>query len=90
MVCRWMDTAVVSVASTVHTNSASSKVRSYSKSEKKNVQVDCSKIVQEYNQDMGGTNRQDQNVNKYRIAIQGRKCYCCIFTWLIDVTEQNA
>ncbi|XP_068231969.1 piggyBac transposable element-derived protein 3-like [Palaemon carinicauda] len=81
---------VVSVASTVHTNNASSKVRRYSQSEKKNVEADCPKIVQEYNQHMGGTDRQNQNVNKYRIGIRGKKWYWCIFTWLIDVTEQNA
>ncbi|XP_068229354.1 piggyBac transposable element-derived protein 3-like [Palaemon carinicauda] len=90
MVCRWMDNAVVSVASTVHTNNASSKVRRYSQSEKKNVEVDCPKIVQEYNQHMGGSDRQNQNVDKYCIGIQGKKWYWCIFTWLIDVTEQNA
>lgn len=90
MVCRWMDNAVVSVASTVHTSNASSKVRRYSKSEKQNVEIDCPKIVQEYNQHMGGTDRQDQNVNKYRIAIRGKKWYWSIFTWMIDVTVQNA
>ncbi|XP_068246836.1 piggyBac transposable element-derived protein 3-like [Palaemon carinicauda] len=90
MVCRWMDNAVVSVASTVHTNNASSKVRRYSQSEKRNVEVDCPKIVQEYNQHMGGTDRQNQNVNKYRIGIRWKKWHWCIFTRLIDVTEQNA
>ena len=39
---------------------------------------------------MGGTDRQDQNVNKHRIAIRGKKWYWCMFTWLIDVTVQNA
>ncbi|XP_068241088.1 uncharacterized protein [Palaemon carinicauda] len=85
-----MDNASRISASTVHTNNASSKVRGYSQSEEKNVEVDCLKIVQEYNQHMGGTDRQNQNVNKYRIGIRGKKWYWCIFTWLIDVTEQNA
>ena len=90
MICRRMDNAVVSVASTVHTNNASSKVKRYSQRQKKNVEVDCPKIVQEYNQHMGGTDRLNQNVNKYRIAIRGKKWYWCIFIWLLDVTEQNA
>ena len=85
-----MDNTVESVASTVHTNNASSKVRRHSKSEKKNVEIDCPKIVQEYNQHMGGTDRQDQNVNKYHIAIRGEKWYWSIFTWMIDATLQNA
>ena len=86
VLCRWMDNSVVSVASTIH----SCKVRRYSRNEKKNVEVDCPKMIQEYNKHMGGTDRQDQNVNKYRIAFRGKKWYWCIFTWLIDVTEQNA
>ena len=84
MVCRWMDNAVTSVASTVHTNNASSKVKMYSKSEKKNVEVDCPKIVQEYIQHiMGGTGRQDQNVNKYRIALRGEKMVL-VYIYLVD------
>ena len=35
MVCRWIDNAVVSVASTIHTSNISSKVRKYSQREKK-------------------------------------------------------
>ena len=46
VVCRWMDNSVVSVASTIHTNDASCKSRRYSQSEKKNVEVDCLKIIQ--------------------------------------------
>ena len=38
---------------------------------------------------MGGTDRQDQNINRHCIAFQGKKWYWCIFTWLIDVTKQN-
>ena len=78
-----MDNAVVSVASTVHTNNDSSKVKRYSKSEKMNVEVDCPKIVQEYNQHMGGTDRQDQNVNKYRIALRGKKVVL-VYVYLVD------
>ena len=38
---------------------------------------------------MGGTDRQDQNRNKYRKAFRGKKCYWCIVTWIIDVAVQN-
>ena len=90
VICRRMDNSVVSVASTIHTNDASCKVRRYSQSEKKNVEVDYPKMIQEHNKHMGGTDRQDQNIHNYRIAFRGKKWYWCIFTWLIDVTEQNA
>lgn len=29
-------------------------------------------------------------MNKYRIAVREEKWYWCIFTWLVDVTVQNA
>ncbi|KAJ6647185.1 Chimeric ERCC6-PGBD3 protein [Pseudolycoriella hygida] len=39
---------------------------------------------------MGGTDRTDENVNAYRISIRGKKWWWCIFTWLLDVSVQNA
>lgn len=43
-----------------------------------------------YNASMGGTDRMDQNVNAYRIAARGKKWWWSIFTWLIDVSINNA
>ena len=85
-----MDKSVVTVASTVHTHSYVSKVKRYSQKQKRNREVNCPKMVQEYNQHMGGTDRLGQNVRKYQIATRGKKWYWCIFTWLVDVTVQNA
>ena len=39
---------------------------------------------------MGGTDRMDQNVNAYRIAVRGKKWWWPLFTWLVDVCVQNA
>ena len=69
LVCRWMDNLVVSVASTIYTNDDLCKVRGYSQSEKKNVEVDCLKMIQKYNKHMERTDWQDQNINNYRIAV---------------------
>ena len=83
VVCRWMDNSVILVASTIYTNDALCKVRPYSQSEKKNVEVDCPKMIQEYNKHMGGTDRQDQNINKYRIAFRGKKVVL-VYIYLVD------
>lgn len=90
VVCRWMDNSVVTIASTIHTNDSSCKVKRYCQKEKRKIEVDCPKIIQEYNRHMGGTDRQDQNVNKHRISFRGKKWWWCIFTWLVDATVQNA
>ena len=39
----------------------------------KKVSVDVPYVVHKYNTSMGGTDRQDQNVNKYRISIRTKK-----------------
>ena len=53
MVCRWMDNFVVTIASTVHVSKASSKDKRYSQEEKKTLEINCPKVVQEYNKHMG-------------------------------------
>ena len=85
-----MDNSVVTIASTVHVNKTLTKVLKYSHKHKKIIEINCPKLVQEYNKHMGGTDHQDQNVSKYRIAFQEKKWYWCIFTWMIDVVVQNA
>ena len=47
-------------------------------------------VVRKYNTSMGATDRQDQNVNKYRISIRTKKWQWPLFSWGIDVTIQNA
>ena len=39
---------------------------------------------------MGGTDQMDGNVAKYRIGIRSKKWWWPIFTWLIDVSINNA
>ncbi len=90
VVCRWMDNAVVTLASTVNGNELYGKVPRYSVKMKKKVEINCPYIVKQYNKHMGGTDRQDQNVNNYRISFRRKKWWWCIFTWLVDVSVQNA
>nr|CAH7762980.1 unnamed protein product [Callosobruchus chinensis] len=39
---------------------------------------------------MGGTDQMDANLNVYRIGVRGKKWWWPIFTWLVDVSIQNA
>ncbi|XP_068233596.1 piggyBac transposable element-derived protein 3-like [Palaemon carinicauda] len=72
VVCRWMDNSALTIASTIHKNDSSCKVKRYCQKEKKKIEVDCPKIIQEYNRHMRGTDKQDQNVNKHRISFRGK------------------
>lgn len=39
---------------------------------------------------MGGVDRMDQNISKYRIGIKGKKWYFSIVLYIIDLAVQNA
>ena len=56
----------------------------------KEVSVDMSYVVHKYNTSMRDTDRQDQNLNKYKISIRTKKWWWHLFSWGIDVTIQNA
>lgn len=89
-VTKWVDNAVVSVASTVYGMNPVTKALRYSTVEQKKVEVPRPLVVAKYNQSMGGVDRMDENISLYRIGIHGKKWWSCIFTWMIDVAIQNA
>lgn len=89
-VTRWKDNAVVTAASTLLRENPVGEVRRWSKADKKHIQVKIPHVINIYNQHMGGTDRMDQNINAYRIAIRGKKWWWPLFTWLVDVSVQNA
>lgn len=55
-------------------------------------QVPSANVIKEYKYGMAGTDRMRERdyVNDYRISIRGKKWWSSIFTWLIDVSIQNA
>ena len=56
----------------------------------KTVKIYCPKVVQKYNKRIRITDRQDENMDNYRIAFCGKKRYWSIFTWVVEVTAYNA
>lgn len=89
-VTKWVDNAVVSVASTVYGMSPVTKALRYSSEKQSKIEVPRPFVVAKYNQFMGGVDRMDQNVSLYRIGIHGKKWWSTIFTWMIDVAIENA
>jgi hypothetical protein len=89
-VTRWKDNAIVTVASTLLGENPINTVRRWSKKDNKHIQVNIPHVIRVYNKNMGGTDRMDQNVNAYRIAVRGKKWWWSLFTWLIDTSVQNA
>ena len=86
----WKDNGAVIMASNCFGSEPIQKAKRWDRKEKKEVSVDMPYVVHKYNTSMGGTDRQDQNVNKYRISIRTKKWWWPLFSWGIDVTIQNA
>lgn len=90
LIAKWVDNSVVCIATNQYGVNPVTNVRRYSQKEKKHIQVSRPALLAEYNKKMGGTDRMDQNVGQYRIQIRNRKWYWALFTWLIDISINNA
>ncbi|XP_046404157.1 piggyBac transposable element-derived protein 3-like [Ischnura elegans] len=87
---KWVDNSTARVATTCHSIQPVAPVRRFSRAEMRNVRIPRPSVISEYNRYMGGTDRMDENVSCYRIGIRGKKWWWCIFTWLVDVSLNNA
>ena len=88
-VLSWKDNGVVNIASNAYGVNPIQKVSRWNRSTKQVVQVDMPYAAHKYNKVMGGTDRQDQNVNRSRTSIHSKKWWWALFTWGLDVTVQN-
>lgn len=87
---RWKDNSAVTLASTGYGDEPVRPVRRYSRTERKNVSVSRPHVVAKYNESMGGTDRMDQHINHARVSVGGKKWWWSPFTWMLDVSAQNA
>lgn len=87
---QWVDNSAIAVASTSSGVHPTSTVRRFSRKDKRFVNVERPNAIGDYNRHMGGTDLGDQNINRHRINIRGKKWWWGIFTWLLDASVQNA
>lgn len=87
---RWCDNGVVSIASNQHGLQPIKRVERYCASEKKKIIVQMPKLISKYNENMGGVDRVDENIEHYRISVRGKKWYFPILTYLFNVCANNA
>lgn len=89
-IVKWLDNAVVTIASTCYGSKPVKKVSRYSRQQKKIISVPQPSLISNYNKFMGGTDLMDQNVACYRIGLRSKKWYWSLFSWLLDVTMVNS
>ena len=90
IVCRWNDNSVVSLCSNAVGIYPQTQTTRFSRQTRQRIQVEQPAIVKFYNKSMGGVDRMDENISKYRVAIRGKKWYSSIVSYLIDVSMNNA
>lgn len=72
LVCRWKDNSTVTVVSNAHGLEPQQMVKRYSRENRSKVTVEQLFLISRYNANMGGVDRLDQNIAKYRTAIRGK------------------
>ncbi|CAH1988473.1 unnamed protein product [Acanthoscelides obtectus] len=90
IVCKWNDNSVVTIASNITSPFPTQQVKRFSQKEKKMIHVEQPCLIKQYNENMGGVDRADQNISLYRVGIRGKKWYFCLFSHALDMAEQNA
>ena len=89
-IVKWKDSNVVTVASNYEGHTPLGSVRRYSQQDKKHVQIDIPKCIQDYNQGMGGVDVLDKLASSYRPNIRGKKWWFNIFVHILNVAVTNA
>lgn len=89
-VIRWNDNSVVTVASNCHGIAPMSSTKRWSSAQSKAINVDQPFAIKAYNTGMGGVDRMDQNISKYRIQMRNKKWWWSIFAYFPDVAVQNS
>lgn len=88
LVVRWKDNNVVTIGSNFDTNDIGTCKR-YARGQGA-IQIPQPKLLQRYNQGMGGVDKMDQMVAVYRSRIRQRKWWWPIFAYLLDASIVNA
>ena len=73
IVVRWNDNSVVTLASNCHGVEPIGSAQRWSSAEKSRISISQPHLIGQYNRNMGGVDRMDQNISAYRITIRSRK-----------------
>lgn len=86
----WRDNKTVCLLSTYAGELPKGNVERYDRKRKQKINIECPKLVQEYNQHMGGVDLMDSLIGRYKIKIKSKKWYMRLFYHLLDMTLVNS
>lgn len=90
MIVKWNDNKCVSLATNFDTILPLSSVQRWNREKKERVAVSQPRAIFNYNKNMGGVDQHDWLLEKYSIAIRGKKWYWCLVTRIIDMAVVNS
>lgn len=89
-VTEWNDNRVVLTVSSCDSVEPIGQANRWVSSEKKKVPVSQPYVISAYNKYMGGVDRMDENIDRYRISIRSKKWWWAPFAFCIDTSIHNA
>ena len=89
-VVRWVDSKVVTLASSFMGIEPIGSLKRYDKKEKCKVDVSTPAIVKHYNRHMGGVDLADMRISLYRTPLRTKRYYLRIFAYMIDLCVCNS
>ena len=85
----WKDNNNVKMLSNHQGTLPAQNVKRWSRQNKKQVTLNQPKCIADYNSHMGGVDKMDWLINKYRIKIRAKEWYFLFFTNMIDMAVVN-
>jgi len=87
---RWYDNRVVTLMSTASGVDPIGKAKRWNKAAKEYKEVTVPAVIVDYNQNMGGIDRMDSYLAKYRCKLRSRRWYMYLFWHFVMVAAVNA
>lgn len=84
-VVSWNDNQIVTLGSTMCGALPLEKIKRYDRTEKKNIEVSCPKIVKVYNKHVGGVDLMDSHIGRHHIRMKSKKWYFRLFNHMVDM-----
>lgn len=87
---KWYDNSCVTMGTNHQKIDPLTSTKRWSSASKKEVQIPQPHVISSYNKFMGGVDKLDWLIQKYRIAIRSKKCYFPLLTNCLDIAATNA
>lgn len=90
IVIKWVDNKCVLLGGTAYGVEPTSSVKRYCKTAKMKTDIVCPSVITSYNKHMGGVDKANALMGRYKTPSKAKRWYYSIFTYLLDISVVNA